>query len=809
MKARLRIWLRRAAMAVLAIVVGVAAWVALTPLPEELRAGAPGSSIRVEDADGRLLREVRAGDGTRARYATLAELGETAREAVIAAEDRRFYSHPGVDPVAVVRAVVSAVTQGKVVSGASTLTMQLARTVHPPGRKGRSVWGKVQEMVLALRIEASLSKRRILEEYLNRVAFGPNIRGFAAASQAYFGKPPAKLSVAEAALIAGLPRGPSLYSLARRTDLAERRRNRVLYRLEAMGAIAADVAERARTEPLLPGIARPAFGAPHLVQAIVGGSLRRLSPGLDAAFRVPLTGITTTLDGGLQRAAETAVAAGVRELAGKQVTAASAVVIDNATGDVLAYVGSPDFADESRLGQNDGVRALRQPGSTLKPFLYALALEKLGFTAATALPDIETRFPTDDGDFVPHDYDGKVRGPVRLREALGNSLNIPAVWTLVQMGVEPFLGRLHDLGFTSLTESPGYYGPALALGDGEVTLLQLANAYATLARGGLWREFRVVRAVEHAGGASQELPDAEVRRLMPAPVAAQITEMLRDPRARTASFGDRTVLDFDYPVAAKTGTSKGYRDNWVVGYTDSVTVAVWAGNFDGSSMGQVSGITGAGPIFHAVMDAAARARGVSTKVGNHDGLRRVHVCALSGGLATSDCPHAVDEWVAPDAIFDSCTLHERVRVTRADGLRAGAACSPDEVVEHVYERCPPEYAPWAAGASRPVAPDDYSALCPGPALAQGAGPVRITYPSDGARFVMDPERDPSLQLLGVHLAVPEGTREVALLVDGLAVAHVRSPFVANWALVPGEHVIAARTESGDVSDGVGVRVRGL
>jgi penicillin-binding protein 1C len=811
MKRRLVLVFRRAALSVVVLAAVVAVWARLTPLPEELRLPHATSSVRVEDADGRLLREVRAGDGTRARYASLPELGPDAIRAVLAAEDRRFYAHPGVDPIAVVRAAMTDLKRFQIVSGASTLTMQLARTVSP---HRRSFSGKIKEMILALRIEMSLSKDRILEEYMNRVVFGPNIRGFAAASFAYFGKPPTNLSVGEAALIAGLPRGPSLYSLARHRDLAVKRRNCIVDRMQAMGVLDADVADRARTEPLRPETARPAFGAPHLVQGIVGGALRRVQPGLEEALHKPASRIETTLDGALQRAAETAVAVTVDQLRGKQVTAGSAVVVDNATGDVLAYVGSPDFLDEARLGQNDGARALRQPGSALKPFLYALAIEKLGFTAATALPDLERRFASGDGYFTPHDYDGKVRGPVRLREALGNSLNIPAVWTLSQLGVEPFYTRLRDLGFDSLTGAPSYYGLALALGDGEVTVLELAGAYATLARGGVYRPLRIVRHLERGGGEGEELLPPEGRRVLPLLVAAQVSDILRDPHARASSFGDRTVLDFPYDVAAKTGTSKAYRDNWVAGYTDEVTVAVWVGNFDGTPMGHVSGITGAGPLFHSVMDAAVRLHpgsGGSRDRDVHEGLRRVDVCTLSGGLATADCPHKVHEWVAPDAVVESCSMHERVRIQRTDGLRAGGSCSKSDVIERTFEHFAPEYLAWAEAASRPLAPRDFSPLCPddSPPARAGDGAVRILYPPEGARFALDPERAPALQVLDVHLAVPDGTREAALLVDGEVVDRVRSPFVASWPLVAGAHTLAAKTNTGDVSDALRVQVRGL
>lgn len=797
-----------------ALLLGLVAWVAATPLPPELASERADASLRVVDANDRLLREVRADDGARARFIRLAELGPTSRDALLAAEDHRFYAHPGVDPLAVARALTSAVSHLRATSGASTLTMQLARTVQP---HPRTLLGKLGEMVLALRIEASLSKDRILEEYMNRVSFGPNLRGFSAASHAVFGKPPAHLSVAEAAYLAALPRAPSEYAKAKNLSQVERRRNRVIDSMQALGAVEADAAERARAEPVRPQLVRPVFGAPHLVQGLVGGALRRYQPALAAVQAKSVAQLATTIDGALQTEAVSALSATLANLQGKRATAGAVVVVDNASGDVLAYVGSPDFFDAERLGQNDGARALRQPGSTLKPFLYALAIEKLGFTAATMLPDIESHFAVTDGTFSPHDYDGKLRGPVRLREALGNSLNIPAVWTLSQLGVEPFYGRLHELGFASLSQAPEHYGLALSLGDGEVSLLDLAAAYATLARDGVFKPLRFVRRVEPVGAPAFELAPGEERRVMPALAAAQVTDMLSDSRARTASFGARTVLDFSFPVAAKTGTSKGYRDNWVVGYTRAVTVAVWIGNFDGSEMENVSGITGAGPIFHAVMDAAMRRRGnapatdaASLGVEGRDGVHRVEICALSGGLASSDCPHKIQEWVEEQALLEPCNLHERVRIRRADGLRAGPACSADEVEERGFERFPPEYLAWAVAASRPLAPRDFSPMCPAPptATTDAEGTVRILFPQDGTRFVMDPERPEAVQVLAVPLAVPSGKREAALLVDGKVVDTVRSPFVANWSLKPGAHVLSARTSDGAESEALHVHVRG-
>ncbi len=410
--------------------------------------------------------------------------------ALLAAEDARFYDHPGVDAWALVRAAALDLWNRRIVSGASTITMQLARLVRPHPRTLR---GKLGEMALALRIEWSLGKDEILEQYINRVSFGPNLRGIDAASEAYFDKSLPSLSTAESALLAGLPRGPSLYEVTRHADRARRRRDRVLDRMSARGWLEAGALERAQAEPIAVQSRRPAFGAPHFVAGLVSGALARLQPGLSEALAGsrPLARVRTTIDAELQRVAEAQVAATADELRSKGVTAASAVVVENETGDVLAYVGSPDVFDDENGGRNDGARAERQPGSTLKPLLYELAMEKLGFDPATLLPDVELNVALEGGGvYSPRDYDGRFRGPVRLREALGSSLNVPAVWTVEQVGVDALLARLHDLGFESLEHDAPYYGPGLALGDGEVTLLELARAYATLARGGIDRPLR-------------------------------------------------------------------------------------------------------------------------------------------------------------------------------------------------------------------------------------------------------------------------------------------------------------------------------
>jgi penicillin-binding protein 1C len=762
--------LRRVGLAIAALPFLVVAAIALvTPLPPELRERA-FPSLRVTTRTGRLLREVRADDGARARPLPLSAFPPRVRDAVLAAEDRRFRSHVGVDPIAIVRAAAQSVWHRRIVSGASTLTMQLARTVRP---HPRSLWGKLREMGLAVRIEASLSKDEILEQYLNRVVYGPNLRGYAAASHAYFGADPESLSLAEAALIAGLPRGPSLYALGKGTDRARRRRDRVLDRMADVGVIDDDAKARALAEPIVVPIDRPVLGAPHLVRGLALGTVTTLQPGLEDAVRDRggISELRTTIDETMQRTAEAAVATTIASLREQHVTAGAVLVLDNASGDVLAWVGSPDFFDERSLGQNDGVVALRQPGSALKPFVYAEAMERLGFTGATALPDVELHIPLPGGgDYVPHDYDGKLRGPVRLREALGSSLNVPAVHAIHRLGTAAVLDRLRAVGFASLREDAEHYGPALALGDGEVTLFELASAYAALARGGSGKPPRFVAQVVR-GETVIDLPPAPAKAVIGEKIAAMLTDILADKKARMSAFGDQNVLELEGEVAAKTGTSKGFRDNVAVGYTRETTVAVWVGNFDGSPMRDVSGITGAGPILRAVLDVAiARTRSAAPLAlrppdAARLGLARTAVCALSGEIATSACPHRIFEWL-PTGESDHappCNLHVPVRV---DGeLR-------------VFERWPEPYREWAERLGRPQIAEEPT----------GRGPS-ILQPFDGARFAIDPERPTSLQKLAIRTDPPDAR----VRIDGIAIGSDHA-----WPLVPGDHRIEV--------DGYAVRI---
>jgi penicillin-binding protein 1C len=635
-----------------------------------------------------------------------------------------------------------------------------------------------------------------LEEYLNRIEFGPNLRGIDAASRYYLDKPARSLDLAEAALLVAIPRGPSLYDPARGTRAVLRRRDRVLERMLAQGLSTAEAVHTAQLEPVRLTRGLSQGGTEHLVQGLVSGAL---APELRGE-RVQR--VVTTIDSGLQREVSELARRAAVYVADYGASAVSVVVVDNANGEVLAYVGSPDFFATRALGQNDGARALRQPGSALKPFVYAAAMARLGMTAATRLPDLELGLPTSEGRYSPKNYDGRFHGPVLLRDALANSLNVPAVYTASRVGPEQVLDLLHRAGFSSLQDSAEHYGAALALGDGEVKLSELAQAYAMLARGGAFLPLRFYRSATLASGAqlSRGIPASTA--VVDPRIAAVLADILSDDLARSPEFGVGGPLAFPFSVAAKTGTSKGFRDNWTVGFTHEVTVAVWAGNFDGSPMTGSTGVTGAGPLFHEVMLAAMRGRERAPLL-DHSGLASAEVCELSGALATPSCPHRRREWFVPGREPQaSCDMHEVVALDPLTQLRAGPACLKTTL--QVFERYPREYQNFARQAQRPLAPEQFSARCPGRlAPLEGAAP-ELVFPNAQASFVIDPGLRENQEIVLEARATSE---RLTFFVDDRRVATLAAPFRLPWRLEPGSHRVRVATPSGALSEAVAFDVR--
>jgi penicillin-binding protein 1C len=731
---------RRLAPGALVLLLAAPAAFVLWPLPPGLLDRRPVAAVRFTDREGLLLREVASrADGRSVPLPPLEPIPPLVRAAFLSAEDGRFERHLGVDPLAVARATWQLARRGRVVSGASTLTMQLARQLVP---RRRSLTGKLGEALWALRLEAHLDKDTILRAYLDRVPLGRGLFGVEAASRTHFGRPARALSAGQAALLAALARSPATLDPWRHPLRARAGALAVLDRMESRGRLGAEAARMAREAPLdlVPG-AR-AFRAPHLVDAL---SARLYELGLEPAVEV-----RTTLDPALQRDVEEIVAAEVE--GDPRLGNAAAIVVDNRSGEVLAYAGSAGWLDEERLGQNDGVRSPRQPGSALKPFAYGLALAR-GMTPATLIADVNLRLATPAGDWVPRNYDRREHGPVRLRAALQNSYNVAAVRVTDLLGPAAVLDVLRRAGFASLDGSADRYGAGVVLGNGDVTLHELARAYRGLARGGVLGPLVEVRdARDPAGRPLAPAREPFRGRFLPAGAVALLTDILSDEAARAPAFGRDNALRLPFPVAAKTGTSRAYVDNWTAGFTAERTVAVWAGRFDGRPMQGVSGITGAAPIFRRVMVRAMRGLEPAPLL-DRARFEHVQVCPLSGARAGPRCPASLDEVFLPGtAPRGECPMHGGA------GLVLG-----------------PEYAEWARSEGIPAA----EATAPGTA-------VRLLEPTPGDEFLVEAGYPDGAQSVPVRLAVPAGMPRVELRVDGLH-RELGPPFRERLALSAGRH----------------------
>lgn len=742
--------------------------------------GKPGrdhQSLVITDRNGVPLREILSQQETRHQWVGLSEVSPHLIFATIIAEDKRFRRHIGIDAVATMRALFDNLRAGRIVSGGSTITQQLARMLNP---RPRTIGAKVLEAAHAVWLEIVLSKDEIIEQYLNRAPYGNQLIGCEAAARMYFGKPAHDLSVAEAAYLTVLPRAPSAFNPYRgKTRIISRQRN-LIAKLGDLGFISADEKERALGEPLIILDKRWAFDAPHFIgmlpKGVSGGVLR------------------TTLDSELQKETERLIKAHLTALARHNVTNAAAVIVDNATAEILALVGSGDFFDEETGGQVNGVTARRQPGSTLKPFTYAVALEN-GYTSASILPDIPLSFPTPEGDYSPQNYDRRFRGPVRMRTALANSLNVPAVHLLSQIGVENLLSALHQLGFESLEKSAEYYGLGLTLGNGEVTLLELAGAYATLARGGVYRPLALV--------ADHDMPKA-TRVFSPA-TAYIISDILADDDARRMSFGEDSPLNLGFDVAAKTGTTKNFRDNWTVGYTKNYTVAVWAGNFNAAPMRGVSGVTGAGPLFSDIMTMLAKVKKPEW-IKRPQGIVERKICSLSGAKPGENCPTEIEEiFVESRTPHKMCPFHvERIIDTRND-LLATSDCDESWKETRSFVDLPREYHSWAHDHRVDLAPGRYSPHCRPTRTSpeQRNAMARISHPRNKSSYVIDRSIPRRLQTLRLQAESPA---PLIWSLNGTELGRTDEPHGLVWKLVPGNHTITIATADGKAKDRIEITV---
>lgn len=698
------------------------------PVPRAAVDIRPVPSVRLLDRHGRLLREVLSTAEGTAAWVDLDGISPDVVAATLAAEDHRFWRHPGVDPVGIGRAFWQNARAHRIESGASTIEMQLvgnATGVHPS-----TIRGKAWQALQSIRLFTVLSRRQILVRYLNTIPYGHQTFGIEAASRFYFNCHASQLSLSQAAMLAAIPAAPSVFDPLSNLDRVRDRQRYILQSLRALGWVDTARIESALAETVTPHLGAEAFMAPHFCDMVV-----RHLDGRHGDVR-------TTLDLDLQHDVEGILHQRLAALKDRKVTNGAVVVLDNRSGDVLAWVGSSDYA----TAQVDGVLARRQPGSTLKPFTYGLALER-GWTPASILPDMPFRYGGVYADYRPENYDGTFHGQVSMRTALACSYNAPAVYVLSHIGAGLLLDRLHTAGFESLDQPASHYGLGLTLGDGDVRLIELAGAYRALADQGVYRPERIFIESSNRGRMETVFSDR---------VTALLTDILSDHTARIPAFGPDSVLNLPFPCAAKTGTSNDFHDNWTVGYTPAVTVAVWVGNFDASPLYHVSGVTGAGGVFRDVMLRASRDR-PEEAFPRPAGLVEEVVCPASGLLAGPDCPTRVRElFIRAYRPHKPCDVHRRIH-------------------GHVVTVYPEEVLVWRRQAGLPVDP------------SFGRGTVGIQSPSDGEVFRLDPILRVSAQALHLAVLPPDGTRTVQWYVDGDLYRTVPPPFSARWVLKPGAH----------------------
>jgi penicillin-binding protein 1C len=757
----------------LLVVIAVTVWVRIGPLPDGLLAFQNVESTEVVDRHGEVLYEARSDDGSRASWLSASTLPATLVDATIAAEDHRFFRHHGIDPVSIARAAARDLRYRRALEGGSTITQQVAKLLlarrAAPGTH-RTVATKLREAIIALRLEHRLTKREILVLYLNLAPYGNQLTGAGRASQAYFGQPPSQLTPAQAALLASLPQRPSSFNPYRDPTPARMRQQRVIAQMGELGALSPYQVREAMGEHLVLAREPAVFIAPHFVQRVLALN------GTNRPRR-----IQTTLDAALQREVEGIIRAERPSLERHGAHNVAAVVLDNATGEWLAWEGSGDYTDAAHGGAIDGASTPRQPGSALKPFTYALAFEG-GASPATVLPDVISYFPTaQDGVlYSPRNYDGGFRGPLLARSALASSQNVPAVVVASRVGVPNLLRFLRGAGFSTFDKNGAYYGLGVTLGDAEVRLDEIVPAFAAFARGGV--------SIQPVFARGQ--PQPQESRLVSPRTAFWITDILSDDDARAHAFGRGGSLEFPFAVAAKTGTSQAYRDNWAIGYTRAVTVGVWVGNFDRRSLIGSSGVTGAGPIFHAIMLAAMRH--VAGTLPSPDETAtlappvatvRRSICALSGMTATPSCPSVFDEWLPSDSAADGCAWHRPT--------------SRGVVIDW-----PAEYRAWASSerlVDRVVAQPPRSLTAASTRVHPRPDPppmeLRVVSPPDGAVYLIDPTLRREYQTIGLR-ATSVGDIRIEWRVDDAPVGTSEGSAALDWPLAVGRHVVTASDRDG-------------
>lgn len=712
------------------------------------------ASLEVRDAHGTRLRQEMSKAGYRETWVQLSQVSPHLINATLASEDHGFYDHRGVDWWAMVRATSLNIRSGRLAFGGSTLTMQLARLVR---QYPRSVIGKLTQMLFAARLEQTLTKEQVLEQYFNRVYYGNGSWGVEQAARLYFGKSASELSLGEASALTVIPRGPQHYNPFKHWDRLLKRRDQILHLMSARGYITqTDVALTQRV-PLRLRPSKRSFRAPHFVEFVK----ERLPPELKRGAQV-----TTTLDWPLQELIEVAVRRHVDDLHWRKLRQSAVVVIRNRDGAVLAMVGSKDYADARHHGAFNGVTAHLRPGSTLKPFVYGAAIEQGDTPASVALDVI---LPHEVNKFYTKDV--RSHGFARYREALAGSYNLSAVHTLQRVGVNALLQKLRDSGVWTLDQADEEYDWGLAIGHARVRLLELTAAFSAFAREGSAIKPRVILSAEGPDGRSFSEPIHEYPAIFSREVAYLIFDILSDPDARRPMFGDSVPLHLPFKVALKTGTTKAFTDLWALGATREYTVGVWAGNFEGEPTDRVKSVRGATPLLRAVYSAIASRFGDPSAPERPENIVESTICPLSGKARGPHCPHQMNEvFIRGEEPLETCDWHQ-------------SRCGRTQVIY------PPELRAWARVARS-------GELSEGSDCAESSPltRVRIIQPVRGARFILEGHR-PAESQRPPHRVSPASANAIAVwTVDGVP--------IDEWTPHPGEHRVEVRV--GELTDSANI-----
>ncbi len=745
-------------------------------LPDRLPSLPKEMSLRVLDRNGTPIRLPVNIRGERTSFLPLAQIPESIQHAFIVAEDKRFFQHRGVDWKAFARAGFQTLTHLRPVSGASTITMQLVRIYWP------QLSGPLQkpaQILQALRIEVNHSKGEILTHYLNVLPFAYQVGGIQNACLTYFDKHCKRLTLAEASALAVLPRNPAHYSS--NAKALNKAKNRVLNQFHTNQGFSKQKIQQAKLSKVSAGHfkSRPST-APHFALRILEKTRPRQSGK-----------IKTTLDIPLQNKIQEWLSRDVTLRPGLGNTGA-VLVVDNSQSQVLAYVGSADF-NEKNHGMVDTVQTLRSPGSTLKPFIYAYGLER-DWTLSSLLPDVPMQFKTGNGVFTPKNYGGTFSGPRQMRFALANSFNLPALFMYSQLGESNVMDFFKKIGFSHFNQDEKYYGVGFAIGNGEVSLWELTQAYTILARQGAFKSLQTIMKKP----ASFSSSDAQV--ISPS-TSWLIADVLKDPIARSEEFGRMGPLEFDFPVSVKTGTSSSYRDHWTLGFTPDYTVGIWKGNANGQAFkNKLPAAMGTGILFHQIIKYLYRNRkpGWFRKPSN---VISKKVCSLSGSLAGPHCRATRMEHFTngkEPKVF--CMMHRSLEVPNCKG----------KTRKIEYVKLPEQYKAWSVAQELPTLEKQMKSICgiEDFTLFESikANTPKILNPIHDSIFALDPTIPISHQKLRISFANISPGTSLTLWVNGKLLEEITNKEEIFWPLTKGDHVMEIRSPTNGVQSRVRFKV---